>query len=256
MPAKGALIAPYLADENPLVGHAVIAALGRIDERHGTQLLADLHHPTIEDLLTDAASADDVAVRKSAVTALGWFGYGASLDLLLSRLDDISEDVRDAAWQAIVRLGGNHLTALIQVFSDSTGDHRLSLAAALGEVGDPRALDTLVLGLRDLSEPVQAVCAESLGRLGDQRALDPLIERLVGATLLYCAEAIVGALGEIGGPHAVQTLLRLIEDPDEEVRNATAQSIWPRRPARPSSLIWPCWPTMSDPTFAGQLFRL
>lgn len=95
--------------ENPMVGHVVLAALGRIDERHGTQFLATLDQPEVVALLSSALTVVDEAVRRSVVTALGWVGNGETLSLLLPHLDDDSEEVQKAALQAVVRLGNRDL---------------------------------------------------------------------------------------------------------------------------------------------------
>lgn len=63
----------------------------------------------------------------------------------------------------------------IQQLKDSNREVRAEAAKALGELGDPRAVDPLIPLLKDEVKLVRARAAEALGTLGDMRAVDPLI---------------------------------------------------------------------------------
>lgn len=52
---------------------------------------------------------------------------------------------------------------------------RRDAAEALGEIGDPRALEPLIAALRDKDKSLTLVAAEALGQIGDPRAIEPLI---------------------------------------------------------------------------------
>lgn len=71
-------------------------------------------------------------------------------------------------------------------------------ALALGEIGDPRAVNPLAEILSDDNWEVRSSAAKALGKIGDDRAVDPLINLLrdrnenVRWHTLQAIEAITG----------------------------------------------------------------
>jgi hypothetical protein len=55
---------------------------------------------------------------------------------------------------------------------------RVTIASTLGEIGDPRATDSLIQALQDKDSNVRAAAATALGKIGDPRAAAPLEEAL------------------------------------------------------------------------------
>jgi HEAT repeat protein len=51
-------------------------------------------------------------------------------------------------------------------------------ARALGQIGDPRALDALVAALRNTCYGARVAAIEALAQIGDRRALEPLTAAL------------------------------------------------------------------------------
>jgi len=85
-------------------------------------------------------------------------------------------------------------------------DVRKDAVVALGESGDPRAVDPLIDALNDWV--VREVAARALGKIGDPKAVDPLIETLPsGGMASYEA---IKALGDISDPRAVDTLIGVL----------------------------------------------
>jgi HEAT repeat protein len=255
--AIGRTLLDYVSDENPMVSHAALAALGQIDERHGTRFLATLDRSAVTALLSatlgpscralglscralgradqgpSALTAADAAARKSAVAALGWVGSGEMLPALLPCLGDDAEEVQAAAMQAIVRLGSRDLAALLRVFNDATVDYRPQLASALGEIArtlarSADAVDALLRGLRDPAGPVRAASAKALVETGDPRAVEPLVESLgdPDPTVRRAAAGALGTLRRVTPQAAAVTrpLLRLLQDPVWEVRSEAARA--------------------------------
>ena len=58
--------------------------------------------------------------------------------------------------------------------SEKDSDAREAAADALGEIGDPKAVEPLIAALKDPDDDVREAAAEALGRIGDPRAVDPL----------------------------------------------------------------------------------
>jgi len=130
---------------------------------------------------------------------------------------------------------------------------RNSAAAALGELGDTRAVEPLIAALRDQDRRVRKSAAAALGQMGDPRAVEPLIIALQDqypGVALSATEALVQtgapaiqpliatlrddnhagywyltqALGQIGAP-AVPPLISALRDQHWRVRQGAAQAL-------------------------------
>ncbi len=93
---------------------------------------------------------------------------------------------------------------------------RWQAAQALGELGDPRAIEPLIEALEDTNQWVRIVAAEALGQLRARQAVEALILCLDDPSI-WVRRAAVVALGEIGDPRAVPPLVeRLLHHPSTE----------------------------------------
>lgn len=115
---------------------------------------------------------------------------------------------------------------LIKALGNNDLDVRWRAAAALGEIGDARAVEPLIVALRD---PHGWVCKEAivaLGKIGDPRAVEPLIATVrlphtqgifnytlghVMYHIIPIERDVVAALEEIGTP-AVEPLIAAVAD--------------------------------------------
>jgi HEAT repeat protein len=222
--AVGWKLLPHVTDGNTMVSHVTIAALGRIDARCGSQLLAALDASMVQALIGGALDDTDPSVRRSAVAAIGWAGSGDMLPRLLGRLDDPAEEVQEAARRALVRLGWRELPALLAAFRPADADHRLEIAAALGEIRDPAAADALIAALADMAGPVRAAAAAGLGQVGGRRGAEALLPCLSDASP-DVRRAAAEALGRLRHVEASSRLFDLLEDPVAEVRMAAATAV-------------------------------
>ncbi len=101
-------------------------------------------------------------------------------------------------------------------------DHEVcnEAARALGQIGDPIAVEPLI---GELDSPVYRqgdAAAEALGMIGDSRATEPLIAYLGGPRYLWERETAVRALSEIGDPRAVGPILAALQKRDLEYHRA------------------------------------
>jgi HEAT repeat protein len=55
---------------------------------------------------------------------------------------------------------------------------RCNAAEALGRIGDVRAVEPLLIALKESITDVRNISAEALGKIGDARAIEPLITAL------------------------------------------------------------------------------
>ena len=139
----------------------------------------------------------DRRVRCEAAEALGDLGNSRAVKSLIRAHGHDDNDVREAAAEALVKLGTPAVELLVKALFDGHGDVRRSAARLLGRLGDPRAVEPLIKALGDWA--VCKAAAEALGKLGDPRAVGPLFKALcdrVGPERAAAAEA----LAQLGDP--------------------------------------------------------
>jgi vesicle coat complex subunit len=106
---------------------------------------------------------------------------GVAVEFLIERLKDKNSDVHDKSIDALVKIAKKDLGVvdkLIKALKDEDSYVRISVAWALGEIGDARAVDALIEALRDEDRYVRESVAWALGAIGDARAVDSLIKTL------------------------------------------------------------------------------
>jgi HEAT repeat protein len=118
---------------------------------------------------------------------------------LTERLGDDQADIRRQAREILVRLGQKAVAPLLEVLSSADPEARKGAASALGEIGDPRALEKLCVALGDEDKAVRREVALALGRLKDASAVQPLI-RLLDDKDAIVRENAAWALKETGAP--------------------------------------------------------
>ncbi|MGD1913086.1 MAG: phycobilisome degradation protein NblB [Rivularia sp. (in: cyanobacteria)] len=136
--------------------------------------------PAIGFILIQSAIKDKNArVRYSAASqfdTLGTQDLDKSLNLLRELLQDPEADVQAAAADC---LGGLKLVAAfddLQQLYQSTDEWivKLSVIAALGELGEPRGFEMLVQALKEDNDLVKTAAISSMGELGNTQAVSVL----------------------------------------------------------------------------------
>jgi HEAT repeat protein len=135
-------------------------------------------------LIQIAINDKNVRVRYAAVSqvsTLGTQNLPNALEVLRHSLhNDPEPDVQAAAADALGALKlTDALEDLQQVYS-STSEWlvQMSIVAALGEMGDPKAFPMLEHALTSENELIQTIAISALGELGDKRALPLLLPTL------------------------------------------------------------------------------
>jgi len=125
-------------------------------------------------------------------------------------------------------------------------DVRTAAAGALGQIGDPRAVEPLIAALKDEGESVRSSAARALGKIGDPRAVESLIaalkdkkwhvrkpaagaldrlawkpDRGAAGAAYWAAKGEWGKCVEIGAP-AVEPLIAALKDEDVRMRAVEA----------------------------------
>lgn len=244
-PAIDPLIAA-LKEENEVVRQGAVEALVKIGE------------PAIEPLI---AALKEYFIREGAARVLGMMGEPAlerAVERLIVEFEGEDDDVRGAAFEALVEIGEPAVEPLIAALSDKSLDERRMVvagiivktgtteviphymdlqaklkdafadkgftargaaAAALGEIGDARAIEPLIAALKDDDLPVRWVAAGALFEFRDARTLEPL------ATLEEDDLLIKGGLWLrlIGDARTVKPLIAKLVDEDDDVRQTSSE---------------------------------
>ncbi len=99
---------------------------------------------------------------------------------------------------------------------------RRKAAKALGQIGDVRAADPLIVALKDNDYSVRKTAVDALVMLGDARAVEPLIAALKDKSTSVRL-AIIESLGKIGDVRAVEPLVSELKE--EIMRQAAARAL-------------------------------
>jgi hypothetical protein len=130
---------------------------------------------------------------------------------------------------------GPDTSQLITRLKDPQGFVRSEAALELGNIKDPRAVDSLIATLEDPEFFVRTAAVEALGKIKDPRAVDPLIASLKDPDANVQGGA-AEALGNIKDPRAVGPLLTELKDQKAYVRIDAAKALGAtsKTPARSS----------------------
>jgi HEAT repeat protein len=206
---------------NPDTAKALLNSGDFGDRIQGINQLRQLEHATAYDLLMTVVQDSNVRVRYAAVSMLANIGHvnpERTLPLLQIGLKDPEPDVQAAAADSLAALkmteGFEDLQALYQ--SSQEWIVRFSIIAALGELGDRRAVDMLkdALGSGDVLLVPAAIGA--LGELGDPQAI-PLILPFVGDADWQVRMRLVQSLANFDTPEVKAALEKLSNDAVEQV---------------------------------------
>jgi HEAT repeat protein len=131
-----------------------------------------------------------VRVREAACEALVKIGAPA-VPHLIQALGDWDSGVRAAACEALVKIGAPAVPHLIQALGDGDRDVRVAACRALGEIGDGQAVPHLIQALGDRDWYVRAAACRALGQIGDPQALPHLTQALEDEDVRWAAREAV-----------------------------------------------------------------
>jgi HEAT repeat protein len=168
------------------------------------------------DPLIDLLDQEEKNARRVAAQSLGAMNDERALKALIPALEDRDEVVRTTAAESLKSAGSLAVAPLID--SLQRGDIHTWVPAVeiLGELGDSRAAEPLILALNHKSRALRAEAAKALGKIKDPRAVPPLIGILrdddhgVRTIAAHSLEAI--------GEPAIEPLIETLRDDDIHVR--------------------------------------
>lgn len=192
------------------------------DRLHAVNAMRSLGEEDALRLLTLAARDDRARVRYAAISQLGTQTSNptkALLDLLRFTLKmDPEVDVRAAAAAALGDLKqSSALPDLLTAYERETEWLVLfSIVAALGELGDRQAFETLVGALQQENDLIRTAAAAALGDLGDPRAVE-ILAPLATESDWQLRYRVCLALGQLGGTASRMPLTQLAQDEVEQI---------------------------------------
>lgn len=163
-------------------------------------------------------------VRKAASERLAQLPEKAeAAQRLVAVLDDKDQTgARNAAAEALGRMGEAALPALLALLEHDGADQRRFAAEILGVVGSPGAEAGLVAALEDVDPNVRVAAAEALGRVGGDEAASALELVLEQPDALLRLSAM-DALARLGRAPPLPVLVALLEEP--KVRRAAYRGL-------------------------------
>lgn len=227
------LLEPLLAWLDSPLGEAepIVAALLDIHRRCRDELDEPDLIPTLtRGAITPGGMAKLAAALENAAPewlgglceVIGWLEGEFSAELLLGMLEN--DPVRDQAARALIRAGGAAVPGLIERLEQGAPEIRRAAAAALGSIGDPRAVSPLITALGGEDPGLASLAAGALGKIGDSRAFDPLLGHL-GHPSALVRQSVIGAVNSLGHPDHTARMLALLEAPDPLVRAGAVKSL-------------------------------
>jgi HEAT repeat protein len=238
---------------------------GRVSQRlAAAQELGSLKNPRAVGPLVTALRDRDESVAEAAAVALGQIGDSRAIPALAGALDQPAARWRAA--EALVGMGAPALNAVLAALSrgdvqvskallchlkqHEVRDRRLvepllkqlhssdwlvrqSAAESLGRIGDPCAVDGLVVALRDDNRLVREEAARGLGEMGDARAVDALLGALRDLKTGQAARA----LGRIGAVRALEPLTVVLRGEEVAMRGPAAEGLGLMRDPRARAVL-------------------
>lgn len=191
-------------------------------------ILGECSSPTSLPVLRRAVDSPALPVRTQAVVALGRRRDAESADALCRIIHSTPELQQVAAW-ALGELGDTRaVPTLVKLLSSSLGEAdvaaRRAAAVALGRMPGPKVVVALSAAVHDEEPAVRESSVEALGVLRDRDGAPALIEALADREPRIAMKAIVG-LGRIGDPKALPDLCQLLEHGGIELRVRAAGAL-------------------------------
>lgn len=223
-----AIFLACLSDAEPQVRAAAIRGLWEYEHR-------DLIEPLIRLLQSD----DDAVVRAEAALALGRFvlqcefgclpdRYFCRVEQALRRAIDDDEEELEVRGRALEAIGACSLPWVRHAISTAyrSNSHRLKASGihAMGRNCDPSWLPILFEELRSDEPEMRYEAALACGLLAEEAAV-PHLAPLLEDEDAEVREVTVAALGEIGGRQARAVLLRYVDHPSHNTREAVQEAL-------------------------------
>jgi HEAT repeat protein len=280
-PDTAEVAAQALIDFGPAAVHAILESLQNVEEDEIVALLI-----RVLNVIGDAGSIgsimpfldhDNAMIRRLAIEALGEIPNPASVDYLLTKLDDSDVACQQAAVNSISALvtaypeikndtlakirrfllspsvptklnslsvyvniqGEGYHDELLLASKDSDAVLRQKAMSLMGKFGEERFADQLVLSLADESAAVRLSGINAIVHLRPEKGLDPLITSLEDSDV-WIRTAAAQALGEYRHERAIEPLTKHLQSDVPPVRIAAIEALGKSRDERVKAVLFPC----------------
>lgn len=256
-----------------------------------TKALGGLGDTRAVDPLIAALSDPEWRVCQATIQALSMLGDIRAIEPMLGSLtrDDIHHDlvrsiaIAESVAKALGKLGEPGFQALLRMTREFYDDEPCGQSAAyvLGEIADPRALNTLLFAMQSPVYEVAQMAAEALNKLGDvaisplvktlgspnsslrdhacrilrrkgPSAIPVLLEAFPNAKQAYMRADIIEVLGSCEDKRVLELLRAALNDPDEDVREAAAFALAEEGDASGIELLLEIPPRDHHPNYAAE----
>jgi HEAT repeat protein len=161
-----------LSDEYYGVCMAAAEALGRIGDPRA-----------VEPLIVALKNGGWYMIRKAAAEALGRIGDPRAVEPLIPVLKDEYFKVREAATEALIKIGAPSVEPLIDALRYREWRMRKAATEVLGKIGDARAIEPLIAALEDEDKDVRKSVAWGLVSLSHNAPLDDEVKQRILSVL-------------------------------------------------------------------------
>lgn len=206
------------------VTRALSALYDRFEEVHGEgDYISDLTRQAvkprgIQHLLDSLGEVENDALRPLA-TVIGWL-RGPSVDRTLVHL--LGEpSIRSEVLEALAHHGEGVINLLLDQLKSQDLETKRAAVTVLGRLGYRRATNGLI-DVLETETSLRIDAANALARLGDEAALDSLL-KLIGDPDGGVRQAVVAALNSIGSAKMPQRIKPLLRDENPLVRESAAK---------------------------------
>ncbi len=177
--------------------------------------------------LIEALQDSEPGVRSEAAAALGRRSESQAIMPLIEILDDSEEQVRKDGIKALTEMGKQATEPLILALQESDNITQAGAAKALGQIGEERSLEGLILAFKNGDLPVRHAAVAAMVEINKSYAVGPLIQvlgdRNIGSDLRADA---AWALGKMDDPRAKEPLIYAMSyDKDNSVRMNAARAM-------------------------------
>ena len=190
--------------------------------REAMNALVKIGKVAVEPLIV-ALRDPDAYVRDNAVSALIGIDDSRALEPVISVMGDPDENVRQNAAVAVAVLGARSVERILAVLKSPDPNVRIGAAHALSMIREERAVGPLTDALKDSDANVRKGAADALGKIGPA-AVEPLVALSKDSDPVARTNAAY-ALGAIADIRAVESLICLLHDSEQSVRQAASSAL-------------------------------
>ena len=136
---------------------------------------------------------------------------------LIRQLNDSNDfSVRLKAAEALCKVGKPAVEQLLEAVEDPAT--KWGAITALGDIGDDRAIDSLLKATKSIDPQIRGGAVIALGKIGGERVVEPLIQILETEDGVIIRQFAIEALGGIRDRRAIASLTKALNDRDASIK--------------------------------------